>query len=120
MLSIFQIPLFQVFIELNSEVVDESRLLKTVLRTEQLLLDSDRHSTNIASIIIWTNCKLTGNLSSILYFCNETKWRDPRDGYLTDEVDTNINTNRKLREVLLMEIGKWKGRKVVLKLNNEI
>lgn len=35
---------------------------------------------------------------------------------LTDEVDTN----RKLRGVLLMEIGKWKGRKVVLKLNNEI
>ena len=116
MLSIFQIPLFQVFIELNSEVVDESRLLKTVLRTEQLLLDSDRHSTNIASIIIWTNCKLTGNLSSILYFCNETKWRDPRDGYLTDDVDTN----RKLRGVLLMKIGKLKGRKVVLKLNNEI
>ena len=116
MFSIFLIQLFQVFIELNSEVVDESRLLKTVLRTEQLLLDSDRHSTNIASIIIWTNCKLTGNLSSILYFCNETKWRDPRDGYLTDEVDTNI----KLRGVLLMEIGKWKGRKVVLKLNNEI
>ena len=116
MFSIFLIQLFQVFIELNSEVVDESRLLKTVLRTEQLLLDSDRHSTNIASIIIWTNCKLTGNLSSILYFCNETKWRDPRDGYLTDEVDTN----RKLRGVLLMEIGKWKGRKVVLKLNNEI
>lgn len=40
----------------------------------------------------------------------------PRDGYLTDEVDTN----RKLRGVLLMEIGILKGRKVVLKLNNEI